>query len=376
MPKILFVAAHRPGRSPSQRYRFEQFLPYWKKHGWTAELTWLIDEADDAVFYSKGQLAGKARIFLKAWRKRWEHVRKAAEADVIFVQREAFMTGSTRFERALKASGRPFIFDLDDAIWRLDVSEGNRHLRWLKDPGKTGRIAALADLVIAGNPHLGEQAGAWNRNVEVIPTVVDTERYQVIRSRAEGPVVIGWTGSQTSMTHLLPALPMLRRIQQRFGERVAFRIIADRPFSDPGLNVEGIVWRESTEPEDLNAIDIGIMPLPDDEWSRGKCGFKGLQYMALGKAVVLSSVGVNTQIVKHGQNGLLACTDAEWEEALGRLVEDADLRAKLGNEARRTVEEEYSVRRWRDRYLELFNDLTTSHGYHRRTEKDALPEQA
>jgi len=359
MPRILFVAAHRPGRSPSQRYRFEQFAPYWEQHGFTHEYASLIDAEDDKKFYSPGNLSAKAGIFLKSWRRRTEQVRSAKDYDLILVQREAFMTGSIRFERALAACGVPLIFDFDDAIWHMDVSEGNRKLRWLKDPSKTARIIELADLVIGGNDYLADFARRYNANVEVIPTVIDTERYrpQMRTAPRTGPVVIGWTGSHTSMAHLVQELPMLRALHAQWGDRIVLRVISDRDLVVPGLPIENIRWNSATEAEDLAGIDIGIMPLPDDEWSRGKCGFKGLQYMGMAKPVVLSRVGVNKVIVKEGQNGFLAGTTDEWITKLGQLIADADLRDRMGQAARRTVEEQYSVPGWRDRYLELFHTL-------------------
>lgn len=357
MPKVLFIAAHRPDRSPSQRYRFEQFVPYWEQQGYTFHYAHLIDAEDDKRFYAPRDLVGKARIFLKSWKRRKQHVQLAADFDLVLLQREAFMTGSTRFERALAATGKPLIYDFDDAIWHMDVSEANRKLRWLKDPAKTSRIIGMATHVIAGNDFLADYARRFNSHVEVIPTVIDTERYVPASQPTNGPVVIGWTGSYTTMAHLKNVLPMLKALHAQWGDRIRFRIISDRDFEAPGLPVENIRWSSATEAEDLASIDIGIMPLPDDEWSRGKCGFKGLQYMGMAKAVVLSRVGVNTTIVQDGENGFLAGQQDEWLEKLGQLITDADLRERLGQAARRTVEQRYSVNAWRDRYVQLFNQL-------------------
>jgi glycosyltransferase involved in cell wall biosynthesis len=371
MPRMLFAAAHRPGRSPSQRYRFEQFMPYWQQQGWSYEYAHLIDAHDDARFYAPGDIMSKGKIFVKSWLRRRHHVRIAHHFDIVFVQREAFMTGSTRFERGFKRSGAKLVFDFDDAIWHMDVSRGNRHLRWLKNPGKTADLIAMADLVIAGNDYLAEYAHHHNDKVVVIPTVIDTDAYRNQEQRQaqeQQTVTIGWTGSLTSVVHLEPALPLLRRLQREHGDRLRFRVISDKAFTDPELKVDGVIWNAQEEARQLDAIDIGIMPLPDDEWSRGKCGFKGLQYMGMGKAVVLSRVGVNTSIVQDGVNGFLASTEAEWMEKLSRLIADADLRRRLGAEARRTVQERYSVAVWRDRYLELFNELIKTNGSNDRPE--------
>ena len=358
MPRVLFIAAHRPDRSPSQRYRFEQFVPYWEQHGFSFEQAWLLEEEDDARFYSAGNLFAKGVIFLKGIRRRMAHIKWAQEFDLIIVQREAFMTGSTYFERALYKTGVPVVFDFDDAIWLMDVSDGNRRLSWLKDPGKTDRILGHVHHVIAGNEFLAEYARKHNKSVEVIPTVINTEKYRSAVSTGNSrPIVIGWTGSRTTIGHLKASVGMLKDVQEKYGKAIQIRVISDRPLEEPGLEVVNVPWRSATEVEDLADLDIGIMPLPENDWSRGKCGFKGLQYMAMGKAVVLQNIGVNKVIVQHGVNGYLASSREEWVDRLEDLINDNDLRTRMGTAARRTIEEKWSVIAWRDRYLELFNKL-------------------
>lgn len=358
MPKVLFIAAHRPDRSPSQRYRFEQFVPYWEQHGFSFEQAWLLEEEDDERFYAAGNLLAKGGIFLKGIRRRLAHVKWAREFDLIIVQREAFMTGSTYFERALYKTGIPVVFDFDDAIWLMEVSDGNRKLSWLKDPRKTDTILDHVHHIVAGNDFLAEYARLHNKNVEVIPTVIDTEKYRsAVSGDHAGPIVIGWTGSRTTVGHLRASAGMLKELQQKYGDAIEIRVISDNPLVEPGLKVINIPWRSATEVDDLAELDIGIMPLPDSDWSRGKCGFKGLQYMAMGKAVVLQDIGVNKVIVQDNVNGFLASSQEEWVNRLEDLINDHDLRTRLGTAARTTIEEKWSVIAWRDRYLELFNKL-------------------
>jgi len=329
-------------------------VPYWEQHGYTFEYASLIDAEDDRKFYASRHILGKAQIFVKSWKLRRGHVRMASDFDLVIVQREAFMTGSLRFERGFRRSGAKFIYDFDDAIWRMDVSKGNRHLKWLKDPSKTASIIGMADAVIAGNAYLAEYARRFNKDVTVIPTVVDTTSYLPTPYTVHRPFVIGWIGSHTSMTHLYKAEPILREIARRFGDRVVFRIVSDVPFSLPDLPVENVRWTSEGEAEAIAGFDCGIMPMPDDEWSKGKCGFKGLQYMAMAKPVILSPVGVNSTIVQHGVNGMLCTTPTEWAACMESLLDNTDLCRRMGEAARRTVEENYSVVAWRDAYLELF----------------------
>jgi glycosyltransferase involved in cell wall biosynthesis len=169
-------------------------------------------------------------------------------------------------------------------------------------------------------------------------------------------VTIGWTGTQTTLKYFLTLLPVIRRLKQQFGQRVRFLVIGDKPYEDASLDIAFTPWSLDHEIDQLCQMDIGVMPLPDNAWTRGKCGFKGLQYMALEIPAVLSPVGVNREIIEDGVNGFLAGTDDEWLDRLSRLVEDEGLRRRLGAEGRRTVQEEYSVDVWKDRYLAYFRE--------------------
>jgi glycosyltransferase involved in cell wall biosynthesis len=179
----------------------------------------------------------------------------------------------------------------------------------------------------------------------------------VLTAAGKTSICIGWTGSITTLRHLESAVPVLQRLHERFPGRLVFRVIADKPWSHEGLPVEFIRWTRERETEDLAGIDIGIMPLPDNNWARGKCGFKGLQYMAMGIPAVMSPVGVNTEIITNGVNGLLAATHDEWVDQLSLLINDASLRRRLGDAGRATVVERYSYEAWKERYVGLMEGL-------------------
>lgn len=358
-PRILFIAAHRPQRSPSQRFRFEQYYSRISNAGYEYDFSWLIDENDDRIFYQPGNFLNKSRIFIKSWFRRLQDVLDAGDYDIVFVQREAFMTGSVFFERLLSKSTAKLIFDFDDAIWHYDVSDANKHLGWLKRPSKTRDIIGMADAVIAGNNYLADFAKNYNQNVVVIPTTIDTTYHlpDPLRNHTPNVVCIGWTGSLTTVKHFRTIEPVLKRIFEKYGDKVRFKLIGDAGYRNDEIQLTGIPWRIESEVSDLSDIDIGIMPLPDDEWSKGKCGFKGLQYMAMEMAAVLSPVGMNNEIIRHGMNGLLAGSHEEWEEALVRLIESPDLRRSLGLAARRDIIERFSVDSQWPVYQQLFRSL-------------------
>jgi len=343
--KILFIGPHRPNRNGSQRFRMEQYFPYLKAAGYECDYSWFIDERDDRIFYSSGHWIDKLGVFLKAIRVRLADIMFSNRYDVIFVQREAFMTGTAFFERQFRRSRARLIFDFDDAIWLEDVSAQNQALRWMKRPGKTADIIRMADAVIAGNTYLAAFAGQFNRNVHIIPTVVDTEVFApALRSTDENQsICIGWSGSKTTVKHFTTVLPALKKIADEFGSRVKFMLVGDAAFHAEGLPLETSDFRFEHELHHFRQMDIGLMPLPDDEWSKGKCAFKAIQYMAMEIPPVASPVGMNSEVVNHGVNGFLATSTLEWVQWLSRLIQSPELRRELGKAGRKTVIENYSV---------------------------------
>ena len=337
--------------------------PTSSQHGF--EFTWanLLDASDDAIFYRPGPTPGKAWVLAKAMARRVRDVARAGRFDAILLFREALPLGTTLFERQLRHRGVPMIFDFDDAIWLDATSEANRRFAWMKRADKTGEIIALCTIVMAGNTYLAEYARQFNRDVRVVPTTIDTDEYQrVPQTRASDRICIGWSGSTTTIEHFRQAIPALRTLRERYRDRLAFTVIGDADYRCPDLDVQALPWHRDTELDDLSRFDIGIMPLPDDPWAQGKCGLKGLQYMALEVPTVMSPVGVNQEIIAHGKNGLLARSNDEWVYALSTLIESADLRRRLGSAARETVIARYSVRSQQDTYLSIFNDACARNG--------------
>lgn len=335
--------------TPSQRFRFEQYLEPLRAHGIACEVRPLLDPETAKILYRPGFLGQKAGLVLRGALARLRDLAEARRFDVVMVHREAYPLGYPLIERLLSWIGRPYLFDFDDAIYLSNTSQANRFIAPLKFAQKTAVIAAHASCVIAGNPHLADWARAYNPRVRVIPTTIDTQRYTPQPKATGGPVCVGWSGSVTTIEHLRPLSGVLRRVQARYGVRL--RVLGDPRFTIEGAAVESLPWQEATEVADLAPLDIGIMPLPDEEWARGKCGLKALQYMGLGIATVMSPVGVNAEIAAGGA-ARLASTDAEWEATLGQLIEDATARRTLGAAGRARVVERYSIEANVPRYVE------------------------
>jgi glycosyltransferase involved in cell wall biosynthesis len=339
------LAPYPPRTAPSQRFRFEQYLDPLRDDGFELELSTLLDAKGSALLGRPGHFGGKIALMGQVAFKRLRDIARGRSYDLAFIHREAFPLGFPVFERSLAALGTPYIFDLDDAIYLPAV--GKARFSPLRYPGKARSIARHARLVTAGNRYLANWAREENDDVRVVPTTIDTELYRPLAAsesdppRADRPVCVGWSGSRSTVRYLEPLAPMLRDLQRETG--VTIRVIGDEQFTVPGAEVEALPWREESELGELSKIDIGLMPLPDDEWARGKCGLKALQYMAVGIPAVISPVGVNVEIA-HGGAALLASGEREWREAILELIRSAERRKELGARGRQRVEESYSVR--------------------------------
>ncbi len=365
MKKILFIVDHRLNRSPSQRYRFEQYLEYFKSNGFEWELSEIITEKDDSIFYKPGNYVKKVGIILKSFLIRFKDLRRAKHVDVVFIQREALLIGSSYFEKQLSKRSN-VIFDFDDSIWLLDTSPENKKFEFLKNPNKTKINIQHAHTVIAGNAYLADYAKQYNNNTVIIPTTIDTNfhkpkpelRNKVFDSaQTDRKIVIGWSGSISTIKHFEMALPVLKILQKKYPNQIAIHVIGQEAYSNSEIDVVSKSWSAQTEVDDINQFDIGIMPIPNDEWAKGKCGLKGLSYMACGVATVMSPVGVNNDIIKHGVNGYLASNEQEWIDCLSLLIESSELRQRIGNMGRETVSQYYSVEANKEKYLAVLNSL-------------------
>lgn len=356
--KILFIAPHRLDRAPSQRFRFEQYLNYFRENNFEYTFSFLVSQADDKLFYSKGKLFAKFFLFLKYFFRRVKDVLRAGKYDVVYIQREMFFIGPPIFEYFLKFTKTKVIFDFDDSIWLPNVSEANKNLNWLKSYNKTSKIIAYADLVFAGNKYLFDYASQFNKNLKIIPTTIDTNEYvRLITDSVSDMICIGWSGSITTIQHFKFAEPFLKIIKEKYGDKVHIKVIGDKNYRNSDFNVEAMDWNKQDELKELSSFDIGIMPLPDDMWAKGKCGLKGLQYMALEIPTIMSPVGVNEEIIQDGLNGFLASDVNEWVEKISLLIESEKLRQKIGKNARQTVVDKYSLEALKDVYLGVFTEL-------------------
>lgn len=357
---VLVLVPYLYDTAPGQRFRIEQWARVLEPKGVSFTFMPFESQALRLVLYRRGQYAAKVRELLRCVRRRLALVASIDRRwDVVFLYRELLPLGPPVLERLL-ARKVPLVYDFDDAIFIPDVSDANRRFKWFRWSHKVGAICSLSAHVTVGNEYLRRYAERHARYVSVIPTTIDTAEYTPKDSAAlNGVPVVGWSGSMTTVKHLR----MLESTLQTLARSLEFRlkVIGSTGFRLPGVRVESVPWGARAEVAELRSFDIGIMPLPDDSWSRGKCGLKALQYMAVGVPTIASPVGVNSEIIEDGVNGFLAASEPEWIAKLSLLLADEDLRWGFAKEGRRTVEERYSAKVHAPRLYQIFTTVRTQY---------------
>ncbi len=353
--RILFLVPYPLKKSPSQRFRFEQYLSLLRSKGYVYEVDSFLQSQNWQKLSKLGGDISTLWMLAAGFVNRLRSLFRVRKFDFIFIHREALPVGPPLIEwliaRVLK---RKIIYDFDDAIWLTDKTDESALLRWMKWRSKVSSISKWSYKVSCGNSYLSDFARRFNECVVLNPTTIDLLYHsKVHQPESKAKVVIGWTGSFSTVKYLQLLERVLQRIEDEF-TNVEVMVIADRA---PNLNLKRLVfvpWRAETEMDDLNRIDIGVMPLPDDEWSKGKCGFKILQYMALAIPAVASAVGANDTIIQQGESGYLCNNDEEWFQALCHLILDPDKRLQTGKLGQRVVRERYSVQSNSSNFLSLF----------------------
>ena len=312
--KVLFLVPRL--EKASTRYRVLQYFPTLDENGIDHEIV---------------ELSSRSRNLVRLYKQ-------IRSADVVFIQKKLFT--SLELFWVCRAAKR-LVYDFDDAVMFKEKTASL--FRQARQMNRFKRTVQRADLVLAGNRYLMGQAQIFNKNTTLLPTVLDMTRYVEKRGKLEGnqAVTLGWIGSKGTLPYLRGISPALETLGQRW-PRLKLKIVADDFFDLQHMEVVKKIWKSEEEIADLHSFDIGLMPLADDVWTRGKCGFKLLQCMAVGLPVVCSPVGVNAEVVSDGLVGFQATSQEEWVAKLGTLIADANLRRAMGRHAREVVLKGYS----------------------------------
>lgn len=328
----------------SSRLRMWQYEPYLRDARVLAQFEPLVGAEMLKERYARGHYAWRA--LLVAYFRRWFILCFGRSSKIVWIEKEALPWVPLRLERwALRRT--PYVLDYDDAVFHQYDQHPREWVRRLFGRRIDGLMKEAA-LVIAGNAYLATRARlAGAARVEVVPTVVDLERYPdpdlSERTDSSSFPRIVWIGSPTTVAYLSRLAAPLRALSLQVPFQL--RVIGCDPFEMAGVQVEARTWSEDTEVADISACEIGIMPLPDTPWEQGKCGYKLIQYMACGLPVVASPVGANLEIVQPGKNGYLAASDAEWISALSELLQSKTLRHKMGASGRLDVESRFCLQK-------------------------------
>lgn len=352
--RILFLVPYPLGIAPSQRFRFEQYFDKLTEAGFEFDVKPFLDERAMIYLYEPGN------FFRKVWKvklgllKRFFQMFSLGKYDYVFIHREAAAIGPPVFEWIItKVFRKKVIFDFDDAIWLKNTSSTNSVITFFKRYRNANDTCKWAWKVSCGNDYLADHARQFNQNVFVNPTTIDTEHHHNQVKKFSGEkITIGWTGTHSTTKYLDALIPILKKLEAEFDFN--FVVIADRK---PDFDLNGlqfVPWNKQSEIDDLLKMDVGVMPLENDKWAKGKCGFKALQYMALGIPAIVSPVGVNTKIVDHDANGWICDTPDEWEQTLRSILEKKTDMQDFSTAARTKIEDHYSVKSNTRDFLLLF----------------------
>ncbi len=315
--------------APSSRYRVLQYIPHLEEMGHVCTV-----------------LRIPHRLYT-----RFIAFRKMSRFDLVVLQKK--LLGPLEF-RLLRCHSKSLIYDFDDAVMYRDSKHMNSY-SWQRRQ-RFIRTVNNADWVIAGNRYLREEVP--HSRVSIIPTPIDMKRYRAkIYHDEKKTVTLGWIGSKSTLAYLADLKGVLEEIGREFDD-VQLKIVCDTFFDCRHLKVIKKLWKYEEEIEDLHSFDIGLMPLSDDPWSRGKCAFKLLQCMAVGVPVVASPVGMNCEIVHNHENGFLAHNEDEWLKWLKLFIQQADLRKRIGKNGRKFIKRDYSLSLHSQKMGNLFSKIT------------------
>lgn len=347
--QMLVLCPYPLGVAAGQRLKFEQYYSDWQAFGIDVEPSPFMDLELWRILYTPGHYPAKAWGVLKGYARRLRDLLLIRRYDLVYIHMWVTPFGSTLFERIVRRLAKRVVFDLEDNVLASTFSDKvdnpNPILRYLKGANKPHYLVRTADHVITSSPLLNDRCLEINevRACTYITSSVDTDRFLPATPYSnEKPVTIGWTGTFSTR----PMLDLLRGVFQRLAERVPFRlkVIGNFDYELPGVDLTVVRWSAEREVADLQELDIGVYPLPIDDWVIGKSGLKAIQYMAFALPVVATEAGTTPMLIRDRENGLLVRTDEEWLTALETLIKDPELRRRLGTAARESAVRNYSTK--------------------------------
>ena len=353
---ILFLSPYPVGCAPSQRFKYEQYYPHFEANGFSITTSSFVNHAFWEIIYKPGFLLSKIRYTLQGYCMRSKDLFRLRSFDIVYVHLWVTPFGLPLFEWLVRLLARKVIYDLDDMIYLGHTSEANRRFINLKGKEKTPYLIKRADHVIVSSPELFEYASGLNNKASDISSTVDTDRFVAeAKSGDDGKVAIGWTGTHSTSKYL----HILDAVFQKLAKEIDFKliVIGDESFQCGNIEIDHREWSEETEVRELCDIDIGLYPLPFEQWIMGKSGLKAITYMSMGIPCVAAAIGANMRVVEHEVTGYLVKTQDEWYDAIKTLAENPELRREMGMRGRQIVEEKFSIKSNVKHYVSVLNSL-------------------
>ncbi len=350
--RVLALIPNQKGYSPGQRGSIELWEKFLAPEGITIHYEAFETDELRKIVYQTGHYARKTYEMVRAYFERIKLLRNLDEYDAVFVYREAALIGPAFLEKQI-AKKKPIIYQLDDPLFMPYKSPHSGYFSYLKFFGKIKEIIGLSKVVMVNSSHIREYAEQYNSNIWQVPSIVDTDQF-VYRPFPEQPerVCVGWSGSQTTVKNIKLVEKPLQELSQM--DICDIHFIGGIDFGLEGVKYTAQNWNAATEVEDLRKIQIGLVPLPDNSWNRRKFIMKSAQYMTLGIVPVGTPMGSNPEVIRHGENGFLAATDAEWVEYITTLVNDHALRNRLSRQAAEDAQAKYSLKATAPKVIEAF----------------------
>jgi glycosyltransferase involved in cell wall biosynthesis len=353
--EVLALIPNQYGHAPGQRSSIELWETVLTPVGINIHYAPFETERLREVLYRPGHYATKVGEMVRAYVERIRLLGDLKRFDAVFVYREAALLGPAFLEKMVARRGLPIIYQLDDPLFVPYTSPSNGYLSYLKFFGKISEICRLAKVVMVNSTQIREYVSQYNQNIWQVPSVVDTRQYvfrpDLLETRPDD-ICIGWSGSPTTIGNIRVIAGALRQLAERVEHRV--HLIGGTEFDLPGVPYTAQKWSAATEVDDLRKMQVGMVPLPVNEWNKRKFYMKTAQYMALGIPTVATPLGSNPEVIQHGVTGFLADSEEEWVEYLMRLIEDHELRLRMSHAAAREACKKYSLESNTPRIIEAF----------------------
>ena len=359
--KILVLCPYPEGEAAGQRLKYEQYFNFWREAGYEVVVSSFMNQEMWKVLYKEGFLIKKILGVIKGNLIRTRDLFRLKEFDIVYIHQWTTPFGSVIYDWVLRSLAKKIVFDLEDFIFLDRVDSGlsvNPILKFLRTSRRTINLIKSSNYVVTSSPTLNDYCKDLNFNNQstFISSSIDTERFMPNNSyNNNNKVTVGWTGTQSA----LPYLDLLREplIDLKKERDFQLLIISNFDYEFPEMDLKVVKWNKLSEVNDLQKIDIGLYPLPQNDWVLGKSGLKALQYMAIGKPVVATDIGTSKDIITHMESGYLVSKKEDWVFALRNLIDDIHLREKIGKNARKVVVERYSLNATKKKYLEVLNSL-------------------